>query len=100
MSESLRDQLAEEDPELLFADGFEGAILGLVVRCGMLPVVCYDVAKCLDILVAGGMSYEDADEYFAFNVEGAYVGERTPMWLRMVEAENAESSVQDPAFPT
>jgi hypothetical protein len=26
------------------------------------------------------MSYEEAQEFFDFNIEGAYVGERTPMY--------------------
>jgi hypothetical protein len=28
------------------------------------------------------MCYEDAVEYFSFNVEGAYVGEKTPIWCQ------------------
>jgi len=28
-----------------------------------------------------GMSYEEAIEYFDFNVTGAYVGEHTPMFI-------------------
>jgi hypothetical protein len=27
------------------------------------------------------MSHEDAEEYFQYNVEGAYVGENTPAFL-------------------
>jgi hypothetical protein len=27
------------------------------------------------------MEYEDALDYFNFNVSGAYVGEQTPIWL-------------------
>ena len=26
------------------------------------------------------MSEEDAIEYFSFNVQGSYVGEKTPIW--------------------
>jgi hypothetical protein len=26
------------------------------------------------------MSYEDAIDYFYFNVSGSYVGEKTPIW--------------------
>jgi hypothetical protein len=46
--------LAEIDPELLTADGFDMAILGVAARCGMEPVVVYDRAKCLEILMAKG----------------------------------------------
>lgn len=27
-----------------------------------------------------GMSYEDASEYFSFNVSGGYVGDKTSIW--------------------
>jgi len=73
------------DPELLTADGFDAAIIGVASRCGMQPVVVYDRAKCLEILMANDdMDYETAEEFFEFNVAGAYVGERTPMYLMPV----------------
>ena len=28
-----------------------------------------------------GMTEEEAQEYFDFNVEGAYMGEKTPIWV-------------------
>ena len=33
------------------------------------------------------MSYEDAVEYFDFNVEQAYVGESTPMFIDLIKLE-------------
>lgn len=39
----------------------------------------YSVSKCLDILRLN-MSREEAVEYFEFNVSGAYMGEKTPIW--------------------
>lgn len=35
-----------------------------------------------------GMSWEDATEYFSFNVENAWVGNSTPLWV--YESEAAE----------
>lgn len=32
-------------------------------------------------MVRDGMSYEEAIEYFDYNVSGAYVGEKTPIWV-------------------
>jgi hypothetical protein len=32
-------------------------------------------------LIKEGMSEEEAEEYFQFNVEGAWVGENTPIFL-------------------
>jgi hypothetical protein len=28
-----------------------------------------------------GMSHEEALEYFDYNVKGAYMGEKTPVWV-------------------
>jgi hypothetical protein len=49
-----------------------------------MPVAVYDYAKCIDIL-AESMDYEEALEYFEYNVIGAYVGEQTPIFLRYPE---------------
>jgi len=50
---SKRDDVAEalEDPEVLFADGFDDAILGFVERFGAPPVVLYNRDKCIEILM-------------------------------------------------
>ena len=65
------------DQEILKADGFDDAILGIDSRSGRL---IYSTQKCIDILIEEGMTYEDAMEHFYYNVEGAYVGELTPIW--------------------
>jgi hypothetical protein len=74
-----------EDPDLLFADGFDDAILGVVTRCGQPTIVVYDREKCIEILTRRDPSIwrrrEVAEEYFSFNVEGSWVGPRTPAYL-------------------
>ena len=65
------------DQEILKADGFDDAILGIDSRSGRL---IYSTQKCIDILIEEGMTSEDAMEHFYYNVEGAYVGELTPIW--------------------
>jgi hypothetical protein len=76
-----RDDMSEQYGDLLFADGFDDAILGIVERCGFDPVVCYSADKIIDILMKDNMSHEEAVEYYEFNILGAYVGEKTPMFL-------------------
>jgi hypothetical protein len=69
-----------EGYELLFADGFDDAICG-VDTVGVR--VCYDVDKCIKILMVNhGMDIEEAIEFFDFNVAGAYVGEQTPLYIK------------------
>jgi len=42
----------------------------------------YDEAKCLEILIENfGLSCEEAIDYFEFNVVGAYLGEKTPVFI-------------------
>lgn len=69
------------DEELLFADGFDGAILGVCKRMNEPALVVYDAGKVLEMLEDQGMSPEEAEEYFVFNIETAYVGERTPTFV-------------------
>ena len=64
------------DEEILKADGFDDAIIGIEENDTRL---IYSVSKCLKILEQE-MSELDAMEYFTFNVSGAYVGEKTPIW--------------------
>ena len=69
-------------PHLLLADGFEQAFVGVVEGMGFAPKACYDKWKCYDILMErDGMSFEEATEYFEFNVAGAYAGEHTPAFI-------------------
>lgn len=75
------EHLREENPEALLLDGFEAAYLGNVRRCGEHPLACYSVRRCLDVLVAQGMTLDEADEHFAFNVIGAWMGPNTPVFL-------------------
>jgi hypothetical protein len=76
------DRLAEENPDALLADGFEEALVGVCRRFGQNPLAAYDYDKCIEILMRD-MSYEEAVEYFEFNVIGAYVGENTPVFLEL-----------------
>jgi hypothetical protein len=44
--------------------------------------VVYDEDKCIDILVNDGMDLEDAIEYFDYNTKGAFIGDRTPIFIK------------------
>jgi hypothetical protein len=81
---SIRDELAEIDPDLLLMDGFDDCIIGICEAFGSVPVVAYDYDKVLANLQASGMTYEEAVEYHEFNQAGAYVGERTPVFIRRI----------------
>ena len=65
-----------EDEVFLKADGFDDAIIGVDEQTMRL---IYSVSKCIEILMVD-MDHIDAIEYFSYNVSGAYVGEKTPIW--------------------
>jgi len=76
-------KISQEYPELLTADGFDKAIVGVVHRMDTMAI-CYDKNKVIEILMED-MSYEDAIEYFEFNIAGAWVGESTPFFLETMD---------------
>jgi hypothetical protein len=83
---TIRDELAEQYPEALFADGLEDAILGaahVFDRDGQRDAIAYDYDACLDVFVRDGMTLDDAEEWMSFNVLGAYVGDGTPVFVRV-----------------
>lgn len=77
-----RDRIASflDNEALFLSDEYDDAICGVADRCGMTAVVAYDRSRVIDIL-ARSMSREDAEEFFEFNIAGAWVGEGTPMWI-------------------
>lgn len=76
---NLLESLMEVYPEtdFLIADGFDDAVIGYHHQSERL---IYSVKKCIEILMSEGMNEEDALEHFYYNVEGSYVGEKTPIW--------------------
>ena len=56
------------DDQILLADGFEDAFMGIVESFGIKPRALYNRDMCIDILMSrDGMSYEEALEFFSFN---------------------------------
>lgn len=76
--------IAGELDELLLADGFDDAFLGYGERVGEPPIAVYDIEKAIEVLVAQGLTEEEAREHFSFNVASAWVGDRTPMFITKI----------------
>lgn len=84
----MRDVMKEENPEALFADGFDEAIIGICRKAGSEPVVTYSYDKCIQTLMnqksgssGSCMSHEEAIEWMEFNVVSAYMGIHTPVFI-------------------
>jgi len=73
----LKETIAEYNPEAMFADGHDHAIMGYSSD----GKVVYSANQIIDGLMNEGMTNEEAVEYFHFNIEGAYVGEFTPIYM-------------------
>jgi len=73
------------DDNLLFMDGYDAALCGVVSRTGQGPITCYDMNKVISISVSIGMTEEEAFEHFEYNQLGSYVGEDTPCFIELVE---------------
>lgn len=67
---------------LPLCNGLGHAFLGIVDRFGQEPIACYDLDRILAGYVADGMTDEEAREFFEFDVIGAWVGDRTPCFIR------------------
>jgi hypothetical protein len=80
--DDLMQDLADENPEALLADGFEDCILGYTCNHHHPVVAVYDLGLCVRKLIEDGLSEDDAVEYLAFNTLGAYVGANGPLFVR------------------
>ena len=66
-----------DEEELLRAEGFDSAIIGLDDKSMRL---IYSKSLCINILISQGMPEEEALEYFEINVSSAWLGDMTPIW--------------------
>ncbi len=76
MLNEIYERYAED--EFLKADGFDDAVIGVEGRSQRL---IYSTIKIINILQErDGMSEEEAIEFFEYNIEGAWMGEKTPIF--------------------
>ena len=102
----------ENDDEVIYYDGLKEAFIGLGHQQFRGPYAVYDREKAIEIIardfykekkkeydlekmtneeklemvkVVGDEAYMEAVEYFEYNTEGAWMGERTPIFVMMRE---------------
>jgi len=77
MLEAIIENYGDEH-QFLIADGFDDAVIGC--ENNSLRII-YSYVKCVEILMErDGMSHLECVEHMDFNVLGAYVGDKTPIW--------------------
>ena len=68
-----------DSDDVMFADGLDDAIIGFDPN---LWKVVYSRAAVLNVLMErDGMNEEEAVEFAEYNIYGAYIGEKTPVWV-------------------
>jgi|SaaInl5LU_22_DNA_1037371.scaffolds.fasta_scaffold00200_25 hypothetical protein len=87
-----------EDDELMFADGFDSCIIG-ILKIDDFSHVVYDKYEMVNVVrnQDPDMSYEDALEFCEYNVWGSYVGPNTPIYMYTFEgsAEEKKADILD-----
>jgi len=78
---SIRERLSEQNPEMIFMDGFDNCLIGTVISFGNNSVACYDTNKVIAKHIADGMTEDEAWEFFEFNQLGAHAGEFNPVFF-------------------
>ena len=78
---SILRKILDEYPEegFLKADGLDDAIIGVWSEGRLV----YSVDKVIEILMED-MTEQEAIEFYEFNIECAYVGERTPIFIKLI----------------
>ena len=79
------------------ADGFDDAIIGFTELWGKEGyIIVYDASKMFQILMGrDGMTSAEALEYFEYNIQGAYVGEDTPIYVWPGTLEDIEQLLEE-----
>lgn len=68
-----KEELFENYPDLPYPTGYEDCILGVVEHFKFDgPVILMDKNKMIDKMITDGMTYEEAIEYYDFNILGGY----------------------------
>ena len=75
-----------DDGEVLYCTGMGDALIGYAMRFNDGPLATYDIDKIIHILMErDGMDEDDAMEFYEVNIVGAWVGDRTPIFIRLIE---------------
>ncbi len=78
LSELTRSELSDG---AIILDGYDDCVVGIgSIFPHTHSVLIYDVGKMINSLMEkDGMDFEEAEEFFAYNISGAYMGDGTPI---------------------
>lgn len=83
---SKREAISDVNEDAMFADDHDNALVGFVEHFKVGPVAVYDKSIVLrNLCERDGMSLEDAEEWFYYNILGSWVGNGTPAFITFLE---------------
>ena len=76
--QDLKERIEEINPDAMLADGLDDALAGYDSR----GRAVYHIEEILGILITrDGMTEDEAQEFFDFNIDGAHMGQFTPIYM-------------------
>lgn len=78
------EQFLTEEETVHLPDGLDDAFVG-IARQFNIPFAVYDRQKCINLLATNMDSYEEAEEYFEYNIASSYLGGGTPAFIDLSE---------------
>jgi len=80
----------------ILLDGLEGAIIGIVEEFGNGKRILYSKRIILSLLqIRDGMTEQEAEEFYDFNILGLYAGEQNAVFLDLNVTPTKKNDVWD-----
>jgi len=76
--EHLKEQIRLANPDALLADGLDNALAGYDTQGRAIYFIDAIIGTLME---RDGMTNTEANEFFDFNIAGAFVGEYTPIYM-------------------
>jgi len=86
-SQRIIEQLSDSNPDAVFFDNMNAALIGIGYRAHLEPVAVYSKSAIYEKLFADGLSKEDADEYFNGRFTSVWADEHTPVIIDDLQGE-------------
>ena len=84
----IKRQIAEENPDALFCDGLDQALVGVGRQFPNHTVAVYDKSLCIKTLMKqNDWEFEEAIEWLEFNTFQAGMGEDTPIFTQALTGD-------------
>jgi hypothetical protein len=82
--QSAIDDCLNDEEAIHLAEGLDDAFVG-IARQFNVPFAVYDRYVCISILAEEMDSWDEAEDYFNYNIASSYVGGGTPAFIELPE---------------